>query len=204
LPTTTLTHVAQRIAEFEQQNGTRLFRMLLRFCHKHKRDGQGAKDQSHNAPEHRVCPTVFRQKMANKRADNKHYRPNGYDHFSPQPELTFFYTKKIFVLQKNLQLTFYISNLFRRIGLELFHAPNHCGPAHIIAIPANDMNMQLRDDVADGTDIQLVHVEIIIDKTGYKIDLEQNRGLLRPGQFIQFDFIGLRHNNKPGEQGITH
>lgn len=90
------------------------------------------------------------------------------------------------------------------IGLPLLPAPDYSGPAEIITVSADHMNMQLAHHVADGGHIDLVRLEVASDKAAHEADLSQDEQLIFSGEVAEFRFAALRNQYEPRNQRVVH
>lgn len=65
------------------------------------------------------------------------------------------------------------------------------------------MNMQLRDDITYGGNIQFVHREVIFNEAGQTVDQRQHFALLLRPESIKFRLVTLGHQDKPGIERVA-
>src|SRR3546814_18299158 len=89
------------------------------------------------------------------------------------------------------------------IGFCRAMTPDGARPVGITLRPGNDMNMQLADDIAEGTDIDLPRTGHFLQRGCDRIALEGEERLVERRQLENLgDPAALRHQHEPGPAAV--
>ena len=80
--------------------------------------------------------------------------------------------------------------------------PHWRRPAGIVWFSANDMQMQLRHDVADGGEVYFCVAEMMLNELPHHRGFVYGGSSLRIGKIEQVRSLAFRHENKPGQHAI--
>ena len=94
---------------------------------------------------------------------------------------------------------------FLVVGLFGIAAPDNSGPGGIVVETCDDVDMELGDDVADGSDVEFIGLKVVLDKFGNLSDGEHDGGVVGGFEFVEF--FDLRINfgdeDEPWEGGVV-